>query len=83
MILIAITTISLAVVGATTTTSLHIVQDSFAATKNCSPNGHNCWCYEHLIKGEEEAACSTNEGLCKKAQKQDGLATSDCFKGHA
>ena len=77
IVLAVISAISVALIGATTTSSINLVQETFAFTKNCDgPDAHNCWCYFSGNVG----LCTTSKGDCIKAQRSDDTATSGCFK---
>jgi hypothetical protein len=74
IIIIAITSISLAVLGTTSITSFN-VQETFAIKENCSDND-NCWCYE----SQSALFCFNNKDDCNKRQMSDISGTSGCFK---
>lgn len=75
--ILAITTISLAMVGAATVTSLTAVQNAFAA-KSCSfGGGKSCWCYSDF---NTNVFCYGNKGDCSKAQQSDRSSVSGCFR---
>ncbi|HEX2306244.1 MAG TPA: hypothetical protein VHH33_08140 [Nitrososphaeraceae archaeon] len=58
--------ISFAILSAETTTSLNIIQESFADSKNCE-NNEKCWYYQ----SESDLFCFSDKVDCNKRQVSD------------
>jgi hypothetical protein len=62
--------------GAMTITSLSANQEASAA-KDCTADANSCYCYSNVLGGK---ICFGNKGECQKAQREDQLAASGCFR---
>jgi len=66
-----ITTLSIAMLGAT-------IMVSYGALQAEAKSGTSVdWCYSQLLRGNP---CLSNHGECNKAQASNALATSGCIK---